>query len=252
MVPGTAEDSVLTQVFWRVRHILKGRVMRILVVEDERSLAELVADRLKKERYVVDISYDGEDGLYNALTGIYDLILLDVMLPKKDGFEVLSEIRQEGITSKVIMLTARGELDDKLKGFSEGANDYVPKPFHIDELIARVSAQLRIEKTVKDSLEIGNVLLDFKVPALVNKETGESIKINNKEFQLLELFMMNPNQVLSKERIFDRIWGMDNDSMSNNLEAYISFVRKKLKLLEADVTVKAVRNMGYKIEQVES
>ena len=252
MVPGTAEDSVLTQVFWRVRHILKGRVMRILVVEDERSLAELVADRLKKERYVVDISYDGEDGLYNALTGIYDLILLDVMLPKKDGFEVLSEIRQEGITSKVIMLTARGELDDKLKGFSEGANDYVPKPFHIDELIARVSAQLRIEKTVKDSLELGNMLLDFKVPALVNKETGESIKINNKEFQLLELFMMNPNQVLSKERIFDRIWGMDNDSMSNNLEAYISFVRKKLKLLEADVTVKAVRNMGYKIEQVES
>ncbi len=226
--------------------------MRILVVEDERSLAELVADRLKKERYVVDISYDGEDGLYNALTGIYDLILLDVMLPKKDGFEVLSEIRQEGITSKVIMLTARGELDDKLKGFSEGANDYVPKPFHIDELIARVSAQLRIEKTVKDSLEIGNMLLDFKVPALVNKETRESIKINNKEFQLLELFMMNPNQVLSKERIFDRIWGMDNDSMSNNLEAYISFVRKKLKLLEADVTVKAVRNMGYKIEQVES
>lgn len=226
--------------------------MRILVVEDERSLAELVADRLKKERYVVDISYDGEDGLYNALTGIYDLILLDVMLPKKDGFEVLSEIRQEGITSKVIMLTARGELDDKLKGFSEGANDYVPKPFHIDELIARVSAQLRIEKTVKDSLEIGNMLLDFKVPALVNKETGESIKIYNKEFQLLELFMMNPNQVLSKERIFDRIWGMDNDSMSNNLEAYISFVRKKLKLLEADVTVKAVRNMGYKIEQVES
>lgn len=226
--------------------------MRILVVEDERSLAELVADRLKKERYVVDISYDGEDGLYNALTGIYDLILLDVMLPKKDGFEVLSEIRQEGITSKVIMLTARGELDDKLKGFSEGANDYVPKPFHIDELIARVSAQLRIEKTVKDSLEIGNMLLDFKVPALVNKETGDSIKINNKEFQLLELFMMNPNQVLSKERIFDRIWGMDNDSMSNNLEAYISFVRKKLKLLEADVTVKAVRNMGYKIEQVES
>ena len=226
--------------------------MRILVVEDERSLAELVADRLKKERYVVDISYDGEDGLYNALTGIYDLILLDVMLPKKDGFEVLSEIRQEGITSKVIMLTARGELDDKLKGFSEGANDYVPKPFHIDELIARVSAQLRIEKAVKDSLEIGNMLLDFKVPALVNKETGESIKINNKEFQLLELFMMNPNQVLSKERIFDRIWGMDNDSMSNNLEAYISFVRKKLKLLEADVTVKAVRNMGYKIELVES
>lgn len=225
--------------------------MRILLVEDEHSLADLVADRLKKERYVVDVSYDGEDGLYNALTGIYDLILLDVMLPKKDGFEILREIRSEGITSKVIMLTARGELDDKLKGFSEGANDYVPKPFHIDELIARVSAQLRTEKTVKDSLEMGNTLLDFKAPAIVNKETEESIKINNKEFQLLEYFMMNPNQVLSKDQIFDRIWGMDNDSISNNLEAYISFVRKKLKALDSDVTVKAVRNMGYKIEKIE-
>ena len=225
--------------------------MRILLVEDEHSLADLVADRLKKERYVVDVSYDGEDGLYNALTGIYDLILLDVMLPKKDGFEILREIRAEGITSKVIMLTARGELDDKLKGFSEGANDYVPKPFHIDELIARVSAQLRTEKTVKDSLEMGNTLLDFKAPAIVNKETGESIKINNKEFQLLEYFMMNPNQVLSKEQMFDRIWGMDNDSISNNLEAYISFVRKKLKALDSDVPVKAVRNMGYKIEKIE-
>ncbi len=200
---------------------------------------------------MVDVSYDGEEGLYNALTGIYDLILLDVMLPKKDGFEILREIRAEGITSKVIMLTARGELDDKLKGFGEGANDYVPKPFHIDELIARVSAQLRTEKTVKDSLEMGNTLLDFKAPAIVNKETGESIKINNKEFQLLEYFMMNPNQVLSKEQIFDRIWGMDNDSISNNLEAYISFVRKKLKALDSDVTVKAVRNMGYKIEKIE-
>lgn len=225
--------------------------MRILVVEDEHSLADLVADRLKKERYVVDISYDGEDGLYNALSGIYDLILLDVMLPKKDGFEILREIREEGITSKVIMLTARGELDDKLKGFSEGANDYVPKPFHIDELIARVSAQLRTEKTVKDSIELGNTILDFKIPAIINKDTEESIKINNKEFQLLEYFMMNPNQVLSKEVIFDRVWGMDNDSLSNNLEAYISFVRKKLKAIDSDVTVKAIRNMGYKFGKID-
>ena len=225
--------------------------MRILVVEDEHSLADLVADRLKKERYVVDISYDGEDGLYNALSGIYDLILLDVMLPKKDGFEILREIREEGITSKVIMLTARGELDDKLKGFSEGANDYVPKPFHIDELIARVSAQLRTEKTVKDSIELGNTILDFKTPAVINKDTEESIKINNKEFQLLEYFMMNPNQVLSKEVIFDRVWGMDNDSLSNNLEAYISFVRKKLKAIDSDVTVKAIRNMGYKFGKID-
>lgn len=225
--------------------------MRVLIVEDEYSLAELVAERLKKERYTVDVSYDGEDGLYNALTGIYDLILLDIMLPKKDGLEILRELRAEGITSKVIMLTAKGELEDKLKGFGEGANDYVPKPFHIDELVARINAQLRVTAVVKDKLEFGNIVLDYDLPGVVNKETGESIKINNKEFQLLEYFMMNHSQVLSKDMIFDRIWGMDNDSLSNNLEAYISFVRKKLRMLEADVTIKTIRNMGYRMETVD-
>ncbi len=225
--------------------------MRILLVEDEYALAELVSERLRKERYTIDISYDGEDGLYNALTGIYDLILLDIMLPKKDGISVLKEIRQEGIHSKVIMLTAKGELSDKLKGFSEGANDYVPKPFHIDELVARVNAQLRVEVAVKDSLEFGDIVLDYKTPAVESKKSGESIKINNKEFQLLEYFMMNPNQVLSREMIFDRVWGMENDSMSNNLEAYLSFVRKKLKLLESSVTIKSIRNMGYRMETID-
>lgn len=224
--------------------------MRILLVEDEESLAELVAQRLKKERYTVDVRNDGESGLYDALTGIYDLILLDIMLPKKDGIEILREIRAEGITSKVIMLTAKGELEDKLKGFSEGANDYVPKPFHIDELVARINAQLRVETVVKDELQFGNIVLDYSTPAVVNKETEESIKINNKEFQLLEYFMMNPNQVLSKEMIFDRVWGMDSDTLSNNLEAYLSFVRKKLKIVDADITIKSLRNMGYKMEMV--
>lgn len=224
--------------------------MRILLVEDEESLAELVAQRLKKERYTVDVRNDGESGLYDALTGIYDLILLDIMLPKKDGIEILREIRAEGITSKVIMLTAKGELEDKLKGFSEGANDYVPKPFHIDELVARINAQLRVETVVKDELQFGNIVLDYNTPAVVNKDTEESIKINNKEFQLLEYFMMNPNQVLSKEMIFDRVWGMDNDTLSNNLEAYLSFVRKKLKIVDADITIKSLRNMGYKMEMV--
>ena len=120
--------------------------MRILVVEDEKSLAEIVSDRLKKEKYVVDISLDGEDGLYNALMDVYDLIILDIMLPGMNGIEILKEIRKNKINSKVIMLTAKSELDDKLLGFSEGANDYVAKPFHVDELIARVNAQLRIDK----------------------------------------------------------------------------------------------------------
>ncbi|MCR5225601.1 MAG: response regulator transcription factor [Eubacterium sp.] len=225
--------------------------MRILLVEDEKSLADLVAERLKKERYTVDVSYDGEDGLYNALTGIYDLILLDIMLPKKDGLEILKEIRAEGITSKVIMLTAKGELEDKLRGFGEGANDYVPKPFHIDELVARINAHLRVTAVAKEELEFGDVLLDYKTPAVINKTSGDSIKINNKEFQLLEYFMMNHSQLLSKEMIYDRVWGMESDALSNNLEAYISFVRKKLKAIESNVTIKSIRNMGYRMEIVD-
>ncbi|MBQ2054011.1 MAG: response regulator transcription factor [Eubacterium sp.] len=225
--------------------------MRILIVEDEVSLAELVSERLIKERYTVDVSHDGEDGLYNALTGIYDLILLDIMLPKKDGIEILRELRAEGVTSKVIMLTAKGELEDKLIGFGEGANDYVPKPFHIDELVARINAQLRVASVKKEELTYGNTLLDYKTPAVCNKDTGESIKINNKEFQLLEYFMMNHSQVLSKEMIYDRVWGMENDSLSNNLEAYMSFVRKKLKMIDSNVTIKSVRNMGYRMEIVD-
>ena len=149
------------------------------------------------------------------------------------------------------MLTAKGELEDKLIGFGEGANDYVPKPFHIDELVARINAQLRVASVKKEELIYGNTLLDYKTPAVCNKDTGESIKINNKEFQLLEYFMMNHSQVLSKEMIYDRVWGMENDSLSNNLEAYMSFVRKKLKMIDSNVTIKSVRNMGYRMEIVD-
>lgn len=147
--------------------------MRILLVEDEYALAELVSERLKKERYVVDVSADGEDGLYNALTGIYDLVLLDIMLPKKNGLEILREMKKEGIPSKVIMLTAKGELEDKLTGFREGANDYLPKPFHIDELVARVDAQLRVEKAVSDALEQTSVWIT-RIPPLSIQTPGRA------------------------------------------------------------------------------
>jgi DNA-binding response OmpR family regulator len=225
--------------------------MRILIIEDEKSLADLVADRLRKERYIVDVFNDGDEGAYNAVSGIYDLILLDIMLPGKDGIEILKEIKKSGVASKTIMMTAKGELEDKLLGFKEGANDYIPKPFHIDELVARVNAQLRIDNTVDNSKEFGDIKLDYSIPAIVNINTGENIKINNKEFQLLELFIVNNNQVLSKDLIFDRVWGMDNDSLSNNLEAYISFVRRKLKMLDSEVTIKTIRNMGYKLESAD-
>ena len=222
--------------------------MRILIVEDEESLADLVATRLKKEKYSVDVSLDGEDGLYNALMDVYDLILLDIMLPGVNGIDILKEIKKNNIKSKVIMLTAKSELDDKLLGFSEGANDYISKPFHIDELVARVNAQLRIEKVKNQTQEFGDLILDLKTSDIINKNNNERINIINKEFQLLEYFMNNPGQVLSKEMIYDKVWGVENDSISNNLEAYLSFIRKKLKLINSNVQIKSLRNIGYKME----
>lgn len=222
--------------------------MRILIVEDEYSLAELVANRLKKEKYTVDICNDGEDGLYNALMDLYDLIILDIMLPKVNGIEILKEIKKNNIKAKVIMLTAKSELEDKLLGFKEGANDYVAKPFHIDELVARVNAFLRIDSVKNNTIEFGDLILDLKTSDIINKDSNEKINIINKEFQLLEYFMNNPNQVLSKEMIYDKVWGLENDSISNNLEAYLSFIRKKLKLIDSKVSIKSLRNLGYKME----
>ncbi len=222
--------------------------MRILVVEDEFRLAELVSDRLKKEKYIVDVSNDGEEGMYNALTDIYDLIILDIMLPNVSGIEILKSIRKNNIKAKVIMLTAKGELDDKLLGFELGTDDYLTKPFHIDELVARVNVQLRKKSNDTNTIDFGDIYLDLKKCNLINKNTNDSINIINKEFQLLEYFLNNPNQVLSKELIYDKVWGMDSDIISNNLEAYLSFIRKKLKIIDSKVSIKSVRNLGYKME----
>ncbi|MBQ7241027.1 MAG: response regulator transcription factor [Bacilli bacterium] len=221
--------------------------MRILIVEDEIKLADMVSERLKKEKYTVDVTNDGETGLYNALDGIYDLIILDIMLPKVNGIEILKEIRENNINSKVIMLTAKGELEDKLLGFQNGANDYISKPFHIDELVARVNVQLRNNNNEKKDICYGDLILNIDKSIISNKNTKEEVSIINKEFQLLEYFMRNPEQVLSKEMIYDKVWGMDNESFSNNLEAYLSFIRKKLKLIDSKVNIKSLRNLGYKM-----
>ena len=217
--------------------------MRILIVEDEKSLAQLISDRLKKDRYTTDISNNGEEGLYNALSGIYDLIILDIMLPKVDGITILKELRKEDHDVQVIMLTAKAELDDRLLGFA--------KPFHIDELIARVNAQLNIGRTVDETLKYGDLILDYPSSEISSDISGESISVNNKEFQLLEYLMNNPERILSREMIYDRIWGMESDALSNNLEAYMSFVRKKLKMIGSKVSIKTIRNMGYKLTKEE-
>ena len=224
--------------------------MRILIIEDEYNLADVIATRLKKENYKVDIETDGEEGFYTVLNGTYDLLILDVMLPHMNGFEILKEIRENELDLKIIMLTAKAELEDKLNGLSNGADDYLTKPFHIEELVARVNIQLRKinNNQNNDYIELGNLRLNLKNSTISNIETTETLEIGKKEYELLEYFMNNKNQIISKEQIYTKIWGIDNEIESNNLEAYLSFIRKKLKLINSNVTIKVSRGLGYKLE----
>ena len=222
--------------------------MRILIVEDEFNLADAIANRLKMEKYSVDIAVNGDEGLFNALSGIYDLVILDVMLPKKNGFEILKEIKKDNIESKVIMLTAKTDIDSKLEGFEIGANDYMTKPFHMEELVARVNLQLRNNEVNNDIVECGDAVLNIRTAVLENKNTKDNIEIMKKELMLLEYFMRNPNIVISKDVLYDKIWGFDNNIESNSIEAYISFIRKKFKIIGLEINIKAIRGLGYKLE----
>lgn len=223
--------------------------MRVLIVEDEFNLADVIASRLRKEKYTVDISTDGDDGSYKAMTNIYDLIILDVMLPYKDGFAILKELKENNIKAQVIMLTAMDGIEDKLNGFKGGADDYLTKPFHLEELVARVNIKLKKDINSKnDYLEYGDIRLDLNKKKIVNIKTNEEIDVLCKEFLLLECLLKNKEQVVSKEFIYDYVWGMDNESVSNNLEAYISFIRRKFKAIDSTVNIKALRGLGYKLE----
>lgn len=222
--------------------------MRILIVEDEFNLADVIASRLRKEKYTVDVSTDGDDGSYKAMTNIYDLIILDVMLPYKDGFTILKELKENNIKAQVIMLTAMDGIEDKLNGFKGGADDYLTKPFHLEELVARVNIKLKKDINNNDYLEYGDIRLDLNKKKIVNIKTNEEIDVLCKEFLLLECLLKNKDQVVSKEFIYDYVWGMDNESISNNLEAYVSFIRRKLKAIDSTVNIKALRGLGYKLE----
>ena len=223
--------------------------MKILIIEDEYNLADAISSMLKSKKYSVLIKTDGEEGLDEALTGIYDLIILDVMLPHKNGFEILKELREENINSKILMLTAKNTIDDKMIGFNNGADDYLTKPFHMEELLARVNVQLRKSKTTfNDVMKLSDIILNIKSMELSNIDESHKVKIIGKEFQLLELLMNHPNQVMEKEQLFVKIWGYDTECDINTLEAYISFIRKKLKLVKSKINLKAIRNMGYVLE----
>ena len=222
----------------------------ILIVDDEKEIADLIEVYLKNDGYTVHKFYNGLDAQGCIETQKMDLAILDVMLPKVDGFKILEEIRREKINAKVIMLTAKSMIEDKLTGFNNGANDYLTKPFHIDELVARVNAQLRMDnvQVQKDYVEAGDLRLNIKNTTLTCTTNNESIEVVCKEFMLLEYLMKNQNQVLQKEQLYEKIWGLDNESESNNLEAYLSFIRKKIKIIGSNVQIKAIRGLGYKLE----
>jgi len=223
--------------------------MRILLVEDEKSLSAAICQVLKREHFTVDAAYTGPEGLDNALSGIYDAVILDVMLPGKDGFSILKELRESGVTTPVMMLTARGELEDRLRGLDGGADYYLPKPFQMAELLACLRTITRRRDTVPmEELIFSDAELLGREGKLLCRETGQSVKLGIKELQLLELLFRNPGQILSKETLIERVWGFESDAEYNNLEVYFSFIRKKLTFVGSRIKIKAARGLGYSLE----
>ncbi len=225
--------------------------MRILVVEDNLRLADTLADALRAENYMVDIANDGLQGYEDAASDIYDILILDLMLPKMNGYEVLSSLRSDGNHIPVLILSARSELDDKLQGFRVGADDYVTKPFEIEELIMRIQAitRRRISQDIDmQFLRAGDLAFDNNTCEISNINTGKSMKISGKEMQLCEFLLINQNQVLEKEQIATKIWGYDSNAEYNNVEVYISFLRRKFQHLQVNTRIRAVRGVGYILE----
>ena len=224
--------------------------MRVLLVEDEKGISSAICQVLKKENFAIDPVYTGPDGLDWALDGNYDAIILDVMLPGMDGFQVLKRIREQGVKTPVCMLTARSGLDDRVRGLESGADYYLPKPFQMAELIACLRAiTRRKEDAPVMELSFGDIRLNQQEAKLENKSTGESVKLGAKEYQIMEMFLRNPRQILPKETIFDRVWGYESEADYSNLEVYLSFVRKKLTFLGSKVKIKATRGIGYSLEE---
>ena len=221
--------------------------MKILVVEDEEALAEALSEILKRNKYSVDAVYDGEDGLEYAMTGLYDCILLDIMLPRMSGLDVLRIIRKKHISTPVLLLTAKSDIEDKITGLDSGADDFLTKPFVSGELLARVRALTRRKgEVITDEFTYGDVALNKSTFSLSRE--GQFVKLSLKEYQIMEMMMANPKQLIPKERFIEKIWGYESDVEYNNVEVYISFLRKKLHVIGSDVTIKTARGVGYFLE----
>lgn len=222
--------------------------MRILFAEDEKALSKAITTILERNHYSVDAVYDGQEALDYLEVDNYDCVILDIMMPKVDGITVLKEIRKKGNLIPILMLTAKSEVDDKVLGLDAGANDYLTKPFHSKELLARIRAITRSQTAQADSkLQFGNVTLD-RATFELSTPTG-SFQLANKEFQMMELLMSNPHNLISSERFLEKIWGYDSDAELNVVWVYISYLRKKLSALHGDIQIKATRNVGYSLEE---
>ena len=222
--------------------------MKLLLGEDEQRMVQALTEGVRQEGYDVDAFADGAEGCFAAESGIYDVIVLDVMLPGKDGCAVARDVRRAGVTTPILMLTAKGEVQDKVAGLDTGADDYLTKPFLTEELLARVRALARRGAgAAVERLGAGNIVLDEATLTLENAETGESVRLSDKESRILEYFLRNRGRILTREQLAQRIWGIESDAEYNNVEVYVSFTRKKLAYLDANVTIKAVRGVGYEL-----
>ena len=224
--------------------------MRALIVEDDRAPARTLGEMLKSAYFESDISYDGESGLDNGLSDTYDLIVLDIMLPKKDGFSIARELRAAKIDTPILMLTARTETGDRVRGLDSGGDYYLTKPFEMSELLACVRALTRRQgEVVMDELTFGDLTLNLSTCDLCYGD--KKVRLGKKEFSILRIFMSNGGAIVSKETLINKVWGYESDAEDNNVEVYISFLRKKLAFLKAPVQIATLRKFGYRLEGLE-
>ncbi len=221
--------------------------MQVLVVEDEIRLADTLAQLLREQKYIVDVVYNGVDGFSYAESGQYDVIVLDIMLPQMDGFEVARTLRREKNATPILMLTARTEVSDKVNGLDCGADDYMTKPFAPEELLARIRALTRRQGEVAlEELSFDDLKLDLSTHTLCCR--SKSVRLSPKEFDVLQLLMSGPGRVVSKDFLITKVWGLESDAEDNNVEAYISFLRKKFAYLGSRSTIATLRKVGYRLE----
>jgi len=234
--------------FCDIINIIGGVCVRILLVEDEKRMAQALCEILRLEKYEVDHYANGSEGLAAIESNIYDIVILDVMLPGMNGYEIAKTARSKGIVTPILMLTAKAELDDKVTGLDSGADDYLTKPFMTRELLARLRALGRRTLGAADGiLSYGDITLDTSTLTLSCNRNGQSVRLSEKEYHILEYLIANGGQVLTREQLAVKIWGFESEAEYNNVEVYMSFTRKKLAFVEARTEIKAVRGIGYEL-----